>query len=215
VATGGGDLERALGALLAFDVLEVDERTRRFADLRLRAGEHLGAADMIGELDQRTGGDDLHLRARPGGLGAAGGGTDETLAARIGADRGRQHPRDRGDRAVEAELAQHREACERVRRNGPDRCHQAERDRQVVVAAFLRQVGGREIDRNAPRRQGEARGDQRRAHPLARLRHGLVGQSYDIERRQAGRDLHLNIDGARLDALERHCRDSLDHACPC
>ena len=38
-----------------------------------------------------------------------------------------------------------------------DRRHQAERDRQVVVAAFLRQVGGREIDGDAARRQRQAR----------------------------------------------------------
>ena len=48
--------------------------------------------------------------------GAAGGGADQALAAGIGADRGRQHARDRGDRAVEAELAQHGEAGERVAR---------------------------------------------------------------------------------------------------
>ena len=62
-------------------------------------------------------GDDLHLRARPGGFGAAGGGADQAFAAGIGADGGRQHARDRGDRAVEAEFAQHREA-RRARRGG-------------------------------------------------------------------------------------------------
>ena len=51
---GGGDLERALGALLALDVLEVDQRAAGLADLRLRAREHLRAAEMIGELDQRA-----------------------------------------------------------------------------------------------------------------------------------------------------------------
>src|SRR5262249_30130592 len=86
VATGGGDLERALGALLALDVLEIGERAIDFADLRLRTGEHLRAAEMIGELNERRGGDDLHFGARPGGFGAAGGGADETFAARVGAD---------------------------------------------------------------------------------------------------------------------------------
>src|SRR5215471_7783183 len=105
---GGGDFERALGALLTLDVLEVGERAVDLADLRLRTGEHLRAAEMIGELDEGRGGDDLHFGARPGGLGAAGGGADETFAARVGADRGRQHARDRGDRAVEAEFPQHR-----------------------------------------------------------------------------------------------------------
>jgi hypothetical protein len=215
VAAGGGDLERALGALLALDVFEVDQRAVGLADLRLRAAEHLCAADVIGELDQRGGGDDLHLRARPSGFRAAGGGADEAFAARIGADRRRQDARDRGDRAVERELAQHGEARERIRRNGADRRHQAERDGEVVVAAFLRQVGRREVDGDAPRRQGEARGDQRRAHALARLRHRLVWQTDDIERREPWRHLHLHIDGAGLDALERHRRDPLDHGSPC
>ena len=115
--------------------------------------------------------------ARPGGFRAAGGRADQALAAGIGADRGRQHAGDRRDRAVEPELAQHREARERVGGDGADRRHQAERDRQIVVAAFLRQVGGREIDGDAARRQREARGDQRRAHALLRLGHRLVGQA--------------------------------------
>ncbi len=37
----------------------------------------------------------------------------------------------------------------RIRRNGADRRHQPERDRQIVMAAFLRQIGGREIDGDA------------------------------------------------------------------
>jgi hypothetical protein len=53
---GGGDLERALRALLPLDVLEVELRAVEFADLRLRAREHLRAAEMIGELDERGGG---------------------------------------------------------------------------------------------------------------------------------------------------------------
>jgi hypothetical protein len=92
---------------------------------------------------------------------------------------------------------------------------QPERDRQVVVAAFLRQVGGREVDGDAARRQCQSRGHQRRAHPLARLRHGLVRQADDVERRQPRRHLHLDVDGAGFDALERHCRDPLNHDSPC
>jgi len=88
----------------------------------------------------------------PRRFGAADGGA-ETFAAPIGADRGGQHARDRGDRAVEAELAQHRKAGERVARDRADRGHQAQRDRQIVMAAFLRQVGGREVDGDAPGRQ--------------------------------------------------------------
>ena len=103
---------------------------------------------------------------------------------------------------------------ERVVRHRADRRHQAERDRQVVVAAFLRQVGGREIDGDAARRQREAGGDQRGAHALLRFGHRLVRQADDVEGGQARRDLHLHVDRAGLDALERHRRDALDHCCP-
>ena len=102
----------------------------------------------------------------------------------------------------------------RVVRDRADRRHQAERDRQVVVAAFLGQVGGREIDGDAARRQREPGGDQRAAHPLARLGHRLVGEADDVEGRQSGRDLHLHVDRARLDALERDRGDPLDHRMP-
>ncbi len=82
------------------------------------------------------------------------------------------------------------------------------------MAAFLRQVGGREIDGDAARRQRQAGGDQRGAHALARLAHRLVGQADDVEGRQAGRDLHLHVDRAGLDALERNRGDALDHVAP-
>ena len=81
------------------------------------------------------------------------------------------------------------------------------------MAAFLRQIGGREIDRDAPRRQREAGGHEGRAHALLGLGNGFVGQANDVEGGKAGRDLYLDIDGSRLDALERHRADPLNH-CP-
>ena len=214
VPAGGRDLQGALGALLALDVAQVERRALELADLRARPHQHLRALEMVGELDQRAGRDDLHLGARPGGLRPARGRADQPLAARIGADRRRQHARDRRDRAVEPELAQHREAAHGVRRDRADRRHQAERNRQIVMAAFLRQVGRRHVDGDAPRGKREPGSDQRGAHPLARLRHRLVGQAHHIERREPGRDLHLHVDGARLDPLERHGRYALHHAVP-
>jgi hypothetical protein len=131
---------------------------------------------MIDDLDQRIGGDDLDIRARPGRFGSAHRGANQAFVARIGADRRGQYAGHRRDLSIEAEFAEHRESTQRIRWNGADRRHQAERDRQIVVAAFLRQVGGREINRDSPRRQREARGDQGRANPLAGLGDCLVGQ---------------------------------------
>ena len=67
---------------------------------------------------------------------------------------------------------------------------------------FLGQVGGREIDDDTLRWKRQAGGEKRRTHPLAAFRYRLVGQAHDREEDVAGRDLHLNVDGASLDALE-------------
>jgi hypothetical protein len=138
---------------------------------------------------------------------------DQALSAPIGRDRGRQHTGDRRDRAVERQLPEHRVADQRIRRDRPDRRHHAKRDRQVVMAAFLGQVGWRKIDGDALGRQRQSRGDQRRAHPLLALAHRLVGQADEDEVHIAGGHLHLDIDGPRLDALERHRRDPRHHRC--
>ena len=179
MSAGRRDLERALGAFLALDVAQVEQRFLALVHLRLRARQHLRALEMVGDLDQRICRDDLDVRARPGRFRAASRGTDQALVARIGADRRRQHARNRRDRSVEPEFAEHGEASQRIRRNRADRGHQAERDRQVVMAAFLRHIGRREIDGDPPRRQRQPRGDQRRAHPLPRLRNRLVRQADD------------------------------------
>jgi hypothetical protein len=76
------------------------------------------------------------------------------------------------------------------------------------VAAFLRQVGRGEIDGDAVRRQREPDGVQRAAHPFAAFGYRLVGQADNGEMRQPRPDLDLNVDRARLDALERDCGDT-------
>ena len=212
MAAGGRDLQRALGAFLALDVGKVERGVGNFENFRLRPREHLRAFEVVGELDERVRRDDLHVGARPGGLRPARIGTDQPLRARIRADRRGQHPRDRRNRAIEPELAQHGEAIHRVMRDRTDRRHQAERNREVEMAAFLRKIGGRHVDRDAPRRQRKPGSHQRGTNALARLRHRLVGQADHVESRQARRDLHLDIDGARLDAFERDRRNALDHA---
>ena len=211
MTAGGGDFERALSAFLSLDVGEIERHAGDLAHFRLRAREHLRAAKMIGKLNERGRSDDFHFRARPGGFRTAERRADQPFAAGVRADGGGKDAGDGRDRAVEAELAQHGESGERVMRDGADRGHQAERDRQIVMASFLRQVGGRQIDGDAAGGEREARGDQRGADPFTRFRNRLVCQSYHMESGQPRRDLHLDVDGARFDALERHGRYALDH----
>src|ERR1700716_3126226 len=114
---GRGNLERALGAFLALYVAEVEQRGLAFADLPLWARQNLRALEMVGDLDQRIGGNDLDIWARPCRLGAARGRTNQAFVARIGADRRGQYARHRRDRSVQPEFAEHGEAIQRIRRN--------------------------------------------------------------------------------------------------
>ena len=66
------------------------------------------------------------------------------------------------------------------------------------------------------RRAGSARPDAIKAE-RTRSRASetaLSGQADDMEGRQSGRDLHLDIDGPHLDALECNRGDALDHVRP-
>ena len=169
---------------------------------------------MISELDERARRQNIEIGGGPRRLRAASGRTNQPQAARVGGDRRRQHARHRAHRPVEREFADDGVAVQRVGRNRADRRHDAERDRQIVVTALFGQVGGREIDGDAPRRQRETRGDQRGAHPLAQFGDRLVAEADDHERDVAAGDLHLDIDGASVDAFERHCRNARNHIAP-
>src|SRR5689334_2967134 len=212
MAAGGSDLERTLRALLSLDVRKVDRGILAFVNFRVWPSKNLSALEMIGDLNQRLRGDDLDLRTGPRRLGSAGTGADQSLTAPVCADCRRQHTRDRSDRAIQRKLPQHCESAQRVTRNSADRPHQTERDGKVIVATLLRQIRRSEIDGDTTRRQCQTGCDQCSADALLGLGHSLVRKSDNIEGRQPGCNLHLHVDGARLDALECNGRDSLDHA---
>ena len=50
MAAGSRDFERPFRAFLAFDVFEIERICPDLAYLRLRAGQNLSAAKMVGEL---------------------------------------------------------------------------------------------------------------------------------------------------------------------
>src|SRR5262249_35878846 len=127
MSAGRGNFQRTLGTFLSLDVAEIELACGRLSLFRLRALQYLRAAKMVDDLSGRVGGDDLNVWARPRRLRAAGSRADQPLLAPVGADRGRQHARDGGDRPVETELAEHSEAIERIRRDRADRRHQSER----------------------------------------------------------------------------------------
>src|SRR5438067_13587468 len=99
------NFERALGALLAFDVLEVQPGGSRRRELRLGRRQELRALEMIDDREKVRGGDDLDL-AGPGGFATASSGADEpALARRCGQGR-EQYAGDARKRGVESHLTE-------------------------------------------------------------------------------------------------------------
>ena len=79
VPAGRGDLERALGAFLALDVLEVEPGGARRRQLCLGRRQQLGALEVVDDRQQARRGDDLDL-AGPRRLAAARGRADDADA---------------------------------------------------------------------------------------------------------------------------------------
>ena len=80
------DLECALGALLPLDVAQIGLRQAGRPQRGGRARKHLGALEMIGELDQRAWRENVEIGRSPCRLGAAGRRADQAFARGIGGD---------------------------------------------------------------------------------------------------------------------------------
>ena len=100
-------------------------------------------------------------------------------------------------RAVQAELADRGQRPAAVAAvGGLAGGHQkGQGDGQVERGALLAQVGRRQVDGDAPRRELVGGVDDRRAHALAALLDGGVGQADDAEGRGRGDDVGLDLDG--------------------
>ena len=129
----------------------------------------------------------------------------------MGPDGSGQHAGDGNQASVERKLAQRRQARQRILGDDLHGDQQPQCYGQVEMAAFLGQVGGREIDGDALGREGEPHGADCGTHPLAAFGHRLVGQADDGKGGQAGGDLDLHVDRHHVDALEGEAVDPGDH----
>jgi hypothetical protein len=94
VAAGGGDLERAFGSLLAFDVGQLGIVRRALGKARERRAQHLRAIEVVDQREQAGASQDLDVAAEPSGLAAARSRTDQAELARRRGDRCGQHAGD-------------------------------------------------------------------------------------------------------------------------
>ena len=149
VAAGGGDLQGALGVLLALDVLQVRAARASIIGPGLgwpriwlprkwltRAIRERGARIAVSPAQAASGPQASgQIRPRPQGPG------------RHGRRQGAGH---RGDLAVEVQLADGRPAVQGVLGDDAHHRHQGQGDGQVVVVALLGQVRRGEVGHHAP-----------------------------------------------------------------
>ncbi len=210
MSAGRRDLDGALGGFLAFDVAQVRRAQRVVGEPCSGTRQDLRALDVIDERDQRRRGDDLQI-AGPGRFRPAGSGTDEAARLFGGGYRRRQNTGDRGDLRVERKLAKRDIVRHLTGRQHTHRRQQAERDGKIVVAAFLRQIGRREVHGDALVWQRKPDGGQRGTHALLAFAHRFVAKANDVEQPAAAlADMDLHVHLARLDALERDGVDVRD-----
>ena len=141
------------------------------------------------------------------------GGTDQASARLAGVQRGDQHAGAGDHPAIQREFP-HRDPVAQLFGIGhPHRRQQRQRNRQIVMRSVLGQIGGREVDRDPLRRQGQTHRRQRRLHPFAAFAHRLVGQADHGEARHAGGDLTLHLNAARLQPQIGNRLYQRDHVC--
>ncbi len=138
-------------------------------------------------------------RFRPPSLGA-----NQPKPARVCSNCRRQRAGTLETRTIEREFAENRVAGENILRHETHGGEKTQRQSADRMAAFLRQIGGREVDGYALGRQGQTASGQGGADPLAAFRHGLVGKTYEGEGHDAGSNLHLHIDRQGLEFHESY-----------
>ena len=193
----------ALGGFLAANVLEIRQDTDFARKVRFRPRQRLQALEVIDQREEVRGGQNFDVFSGPGGLRPTLVGTNEALADGIGADGGGQCPRHGADGTIERQFSNSGVARNRIGRDRLHRRHHGERNGEIEMAAFLRQIGGREVDGDVLEGETQPHGMERIVDTLAALSHRLIGQSDNGESPSPWRDANLHLDSAGLDPNER------------
>jgi site-specific DNA recombinase len=202
-----GDLQRALGPRMAPHVGEIE-----IVGLRIRVPvvgivtvrRDVALAVQVLEGIVKGGDRDDGDAADDGGLGRVARRNEKPRdAAAPAVERHRQHAADRPDMSVERELAEGDRVLDETRLDDPRGREDAERHRQVEGRAFLAELGGGEVDRDAIHGEVEPRVPDRGAHAITALAHGRIRQAHRREGRQARGHVHLDEDVGSFDAENR------------
>src|SRR6266545_99394 len=204
VAAGRRDLEGALGPEMAPHICEIETvgiQVRIPGGGPVPVGGDLALAVQVLEgIVERTERDHGDSPDHRGLLGIARGHEETLHSAAPAVERDGEHATNGLYPSVEGELAQ----GDRI--VGPSRLEyagggeNAQRHGQVEGRADLADFGGREVDGDPIHGKLEPRVADRRAHAIAALAHGGVGETHGGKGRQARRHIDLDEDVVGLDA---------------
>jgi hypothetical protein len=166
--------QRPLCRLLSLDVAQIWQLDVIGSDTRLGAGHHLCSFDVVYNLDQVLGRQDVHICSCPGGFGTRGFRTDEAKIASARCNCCRKRTRNTKDGTIKCQFAHDQIARQEIVWDDTEGRKQGQGDGQIEMAAFLGQIRRRKIDHDSFAWQCEANGVQGRAHSLAAFGHCLV-----------------------------------------
>jgi len=200
VRAGRGDFEGAFDVILAVHIGKIEIIARPLGRAALKFGrDRFLPGQMRAHLEQMHGRNDFDTLDQRR-LGGVVSGQDQLALVIARLNRNRQHAIDRPQFPAERKLADAFELQKLGARNLTGSRQNAERDRKIEAPAFLRQIGRRQIDRDALSRKLESRVLNRAAHPVLAFLDRRFRQPDDIQRRQAVRDIDLDHHQRRFDA---------------
>ena len=198
----GSDLKRTLDVFLPLYLGIVGEEQLFLARHgRLGGGDFLFAREMRQKLRNGMYGIDGEMVGVRRLARVARGDVQLPDARLFRGERHRERAAHRSHLAREGEFADHG-GVRRQRPGLPGGNEDAEQDREIVYGAGLFPVGGREIHGDAADGKVESAVFHRRAHALARLLHGGVGQADKVKLRQPAGEKDLRRDFIAADALQ-------------
>jgi len=219
VASSAGDLDGALGRLLAPDVLEIDEELLRLAQQRVAVGldgkNAVAGVHEVNHIKQGAHGVDIDACDHGCFLGVGFGDNHAGNFSSAGLDGNGEGTADATHTAVKRELSDEKAIRHFLLGEAAVGSNDAERHGQVESQTFFLDVGGGEVDGDMRGRDVVPAVFQRGADAVTALAHGGVGQANGVEvvliALDAGAvDFHLNDVG--IDAVDGGAESFVEHA---
>ena len=204
VIAGGSHFESTLDMLLAAHLGEICFRNggllEDFGDIHPAGRQLLGAVEKIHQLAQVADAVDRHAVHQGRFAGVLLRQHQPGNRPLPGRGRQRQGAADGLDAAIQGQLAEKHQGRFMARLDDPGGGENAHRHGQVEGGAVLLDVGGRQIDGDAPHRELVARVADSRLDPVLAFLDRPLGQADGGKLRQPLADVHLDLNGIGVDA---------------